>query len=527
MSPAWAARCIQVAVVVALTECCYRLVEQPIRGRLLLARPRSIRVAALGSIAVLVAAVSLAPATSTADAPRLMIDAPDRPAHFAPPNTSSPDTVSSTGEPSTTAPSPSISIVVIGSEPSVVDAIDEVATHEPSTHQVLEVVDDVTPGCPLVRPDGDGTTIPACTSASPSFGAGSTPADDVVVVAIGAAEHDAFSSRLAAGSRTTAEQAQLTQDLRLRAVASFERLGHTAPTVIVVDAIETDDFLSVALTEAAISMPSLHRVLLSDVHDYFAAHIVAGRFSPSIAATAPQRVMVIGDSTSYGVALSLSKQHGDGFDVMWVGKRNCPLVAADRIRWLAGYEFSMADCPQPDPDWIDAARQFTPDVILAVYSMPEEVPQRYAGDDAWHDPGDSAYVSAHDSGIVGVMQVAASVGAVVLVADSPGNATGGAQWAEPAGIDAFNQQVHRWDAQWAPLEVVPYGSMIESAEALAGHSLRPDGLHLDDAVFDSVVGAPLADLLTTRVAALRLALADSGCRLPSGSGFVLDLPNCH
>ena len=69
--------------------------------------------------------------------------------------------------------------------------------------------------------------------------------------------------------------------------------------------------------------------------------------------------------------------------------------------------------------------------------------------------------------------------------------------------------------------------MIESAEARTGHSLGSDGLHLDDAVLDSVVGAPLADLLTTRVAELQSELAESGCRLLSGSGFVLDLPNCH
>ncbi len=524
---AWAARCIQLVAVVALTECCYRLVETPIRGRLLLAKPRSMRVAALGSIAVLVGAVTLAPAPSAADAPRMMVDAPDQPTHFASPNASSVVTVAPQGATSTTTPPPTISVEVIGSEPSVVDAIDMVAADQPGANESVRVFDDVRSGCPLVRPVDDGTIVPACASLSPTFGAGSTPTRDVVIVAIGAAEHDAFSNRLAATSPPTAEQLQLTQDLRLQAVAAFERLAGTSPTVIVVDAIETDDILSAALTEAVISTPSLHRVFLSDVHDYFTTHPVGATSSASSSATAPLRVMVIGDSTSYGVALSLSRQPGERFDVMWVGKRNCPLVAVDRIRWLAGYEFSTADCPQPDPDWTDATRQFRPDVILAVDSMPEEVAQRYKGDDAWHTPGDLAYVSAHDSGIVGVMEVAASVGAVVFVADSPGFATRETRWAEPASVDAFNQQVDRWDAQWAPLEVIPYGSMIESAEALAGHNLRPDGLHLDDAVLDSVVGTPLAGLLTTRVAALRSELAQSGCRLPSGDGFVLDLPTCH
>ena len=70
-----------------------------------------------------------------------------------------------------------------------------------------------------------------------------------------------------------------------------------------------------------------------------------------------------------------------------------------------------------------------------VDSMPEEVAQRYKGDAAWHSPGDLAYVSAHDAGIVGVMEVAASDGAVVFVADSPDFATGDTRWAEPASVD--------------------------------------------------------------------------------------------
>jgi len=115
----------------------------------------------------------------------------------------------------------------------------------------------------------------------------------------------------------------------------------------------------------------------------------------------------------------------------------------------------------------------------------------------------------------------------VLMTDSPGPAAGGPQWAEPLSIAAFNQQVQRWDAQWAPLEAVPYGTLIDSAEKLAGHNLGPDGLHLDDSVLDAVVGNPLAQTLATRVPALQATLTASKCRVPGPYGFVLDLANCH
>ena len=80
--------------------------------------------------------------------------------------------------------------------------------------------------------------------------------------------------------------------------------------------------------------------------------------------TAVPRALVIGDSTSYGVAKGLADSTIAPFEVEWAGRRNCPIARMEAIRWLTGDQFSMADCPSVAALWPREIADFRPDVIV-------------------------------------------------------------------------------------------------------------------------------------------------------------------
>src|SRR5205814_2005091 len=94
------------------------------------------------------------------------------------------------------------------------------------------------------------------------------------------------------------------------------------------------DVLDSIIDEAVLSTPSLKHIELADLQ---AATIGTGPSpggdTPAADMPAPDspmpdspiKVMVIGDSTSYGIAQGLAGATAARFDVLWAGKRNCPL----------------------------------------------------------------------------------------------------------------------------------------------------------------------------------------------------------
>jgi hypothetical protein len=397
------------------------------------------------------------------------------------------------------------------------------------------VTDSSSAGCPVITatPDavGDGACLPDTSDGRQI---------DVLVIGITTADHVAINNVLGTtAGKVEKEVYAIAQNLTVRAVDEFERLGRRAGRVIIVDDTPSDpnlpDFLDQIISEARLSTPSMRQTTIDKLgaSDLGASLVVGapagGQDSPpNVPPTMPLKVMVTGDSTSFGLAQGLAGSTVASFDVVWAGKRNCPLARMESIRWMSGDEFSMADCPSISSVWPEEIGSFRPDVILVVEGLPEESAQRYAGDPSWHEVGDPQFVAVHDADFLGLLDLAASVGAVVVLADQPHDASDASMtWASDARIDAWNTQLETWDQQWSTVAMLPYGSAVELAEASAGHTLRPDGLHLDSVSVASIIGEVLAPSFAAQVIDLRASLIATGCLISSVPTARLDLSHCR
>ena len=128
---------------------------------------------------------------------------------------------------------------------------------------------------------------------------------------------------------------------------------------------------------------------------------------------------MIGDSTSYVVALALDSVASADLEVVWAGQSNCGLSPAYEVRWWGSIIVRSDECPSVDRTWPEVVESFDPDVILAIASLPELAEQRYVPDDDWHRPGSGPYRIHHELGGDGLAALAAEAGAVVLLADAP------------------------------------------------------------------------------------------------------------
>jgi hypothetical protein len=345
----------------------------------------------------------------------------------------------------------------------------------------------------------------------------------VQIIALGEADHAAFTGRLAASEVfTAAQQYAIAQHLGHLVVNALEAFAATSGRVVVIDtAPATGDPLDAAIDEASVSTTNLSRHDVDAIDPAFVSALVA----PPPSSSAALRVLVIGDSTSYGVATGLAGS-AEHLAVLWAGKRNCALIPLDAST-LIDQQTPADGCPTVRDGWPAVIASFRPDVIVAVASLPEEADQRYAGDPQWYAPGGDRYVAEHDAGMRDLVALAASTGAVIEVATAPANAsTGHGGWTTAAGIDAWNAQVQSWDVQSPVVETIGYAALIEAAEAAAGHSLRPDGAHLDDASVTAIVGGSFAPLLVQQATAARARLAATGCLVLDPSGNHLDPPAC-
>jgi len=574
----WQARLIQLLVIAALTEASYRLIEGPVRQRTVLTNVRRARAVALACVAAVVASALVLPSSlsATAGSHPSMVDAPDEVVHLpvAPAAPAAPDAPASPGagngpahlandpvpradstttsavatagvgaatmalsSPSSSTPAgvpqpapEHLDVVVIGASPDVASRVQSFAAGGTD----IDVDDLTVVGCGVVAVTGDEVGDGSCVPAPNDRGV-----SDVFVVGIGAADHQAIADAVAVvPGGAGLDIFDVVQHIQQSAVAEFERLGRRAARVVLVDSVPSSasdsgaapDVLDTIIGEAVLSTPSLRYVELADLLPAMISEPAEAALGdvavPDGAADDPLKVMVIGDSTSYGIAQGLAASTSARFDVLWAGKRNCPLARMETIRWLTGDEFSMADCPSVESVWPAQIESFRPDAVLVVDGLPEQSLQRYAADPDWHEAGDAQFVAVHDADFRALLDLVADVGSVVVLAGQPHNADGAVAWAPSARIDAWNAQLAAWDTAWAPVATWPYGQAVESAEAAAGHSLRPDGLHLDEGSIATIVGNVLAPALRGQVTNMRTELVASGCLAVTTGRYNLDLTQC-
>jgi hypothetical protein len=355
-----------------------------------------------------------------------------------------------------------------------------------------DVVDLAIAGCSFLHVDGATSAAgssrrdcrgPAETLAAYVRGGGAV---DAVVLTFGTSDHVAVAERLAAGMVAGIPGVARERDsveVDLDVIGSLSDLGGGASISVVDHARTEPDPLTRMLLEVSTTYPKVAMVAPTDL-----AGVLAQETLPTAndQLRALVRIMVVGDSTSFGVAEQLDDLAADRYEVLWAGRRNCPFVAATHVRWWEGAEFDMSDCLDAQEAWPQVAADFQPDIVLVVASLPELSDQQYGGDDQWHAIGDPEFEQQHTTALQRLANMVEPRGGLVLVSDAPTS-----DWTDTDRVEAFNAQLPVWLEQLPRAAVLHYGEYVEAAETHAGHSLRPDNVHLTAEALHSIVADSL------------------------------------
>lgn len=521
----WQWRCLQVFITAALTEFSYRLVERPVRSRRVLDSASTLRIAALATVAgVVVAAIALPSLAPTSTAASILA-APDQPVLLSPstpaetvptvvvqPATDSTNDVGT--PPPTTVPRPPVSVVVFGG-----DVETEIKSHFGQRIDVTAVPTRcLLPLTPSVEARTDQPVYRDECSERPDR-------SDIAVIVVSQRDHDRFQA-LDALQASIDDEHVGTMRYQRNSVAQMKRFAGLASFILIVDDGSRSDFLGSRIEEVVLSQPNVVRIGTPDLTSSLEVAVARVLEPDAMPTGAEPKLMVIGDSTSYLVAVSLSRAADAPFEVLWAGANNCPIVPVDMIKYPLGDAFSVAECPTTDGQWAQSITAFRPDVLLIVSSVPEEIPQRYPGEQTWHSAGDERYKEVHRAGFDRIMEMVAKTGTLVMIADAPPS-DGSTEWASEDRIQAWNDQIFEWDQQWAAVSTIDYSALIVEAERNAGHTIRPDGVHVDPPLIQTVIGEPLAAQLLARIPLAQQAAQDSGCRVRDVGGYELVLDRCR
>jgi hypothetical protein len=220
---------------------------------------------------------------------------------------------------------------------------------------------------------------------------------------------------------------------------------------------------------------------------------VADRIRESVTGRSSEQrntsIVVIGDSSSFGLAQALHDVAGSEFDVVWAGGRNCPLVDVERIQWWPDMEFEMDKCPTYDAVWKRLLEEQRPSLVLHIASVPEQSGQQYAGDPTWYIVDDQEFIDRHDAVMTELMGTIDDVGATLVMFDSPYVRVGsfrGAAFAQDERVDAWNALMNRWAERWPQIRRLDWSGILEVAEPTPG-ALRVDGVHLEQVDLNRIV----------------------------------------
>ena len=456
-----------------------RVIENPIRLRQVLKGGRQASWAFVVSLIVTMIAVA---GISTANSSALAgVNAPDDFVQFTLPPTAS------VIEPQR-AP---LKILVLGSEPLIESDIRQAIGDEIP----IEIVNGVQEGCPVRPLEIASGECESLTAMAQRLLAESKP--DLVVLSVGSAERTLITS-LVAALPLLSGGVEPSNDTRIFSMSEqvvtdiIQPLGVTP--VIVVD-YGSIDVLSSQIADAdmrlsnlvSLNQPSAEilrdALLLIDIE-------MQGQDDRT-------RVMVIGDSTSFGVATAINSSVGERYSVLWAGGRNCPLVEVARIRWWKDVEFDMANCPTLNGDWKTALDSFSPSIVVAIASMPEQTEQMYLDDPEWYTVSDPKFLAVHDVAMTQMIGEFDSRGITLMLMNSPeihGEAFGAAQFAQPERVAAWNTVMQSWVVRWPQIHLVDWAAMVKASEVIPG-DLRGDGVHMQQGDLDKIIGRDFVPLL--------------------------------
>lgn len=469
----WALHGLRLAITVAVAWISSVFIEQPIRRRRIAHSGRASRIALAGAILLGAGAIVLVPRTPASVLAGL--DAPEGFVNFA----DGSDTL------------PALRVLVTGSDPEAVDRIRGALEGE----FTVDVIDETDPRCPLGRMSG---------CADPSIRLAEVLREsrpDLIVSVVGFLDRDAVQASLSAAAIDApaddgADDAALF-DATSAYVDAVAAGAPTTPTVFI-DAGPAD-VMTAYLEDAALRLTNIS--VLTVPTDADILREVRTIRSMAAGDDDRRRVMVIGDSTSYGISVAIDRLEGDRINVLWAGGQNCPLVEVTAVKWWEGVEFDLERCPTLRAEWRTALDSFVPDVVLIAVSVPEQADQRYVDDPEWHAPGTEVYERVHDEFIASFMDEITRRGIDVVILDSPmihGGALGGAPFSSSERVALWNAVITRWVEQWPGVVVVPWSAALTAFEPTPG-SMREDGVHLRQEDLDVLVGRALLPVLAERL----------------------------
>ena len=410
------------------------------------------------------------------------VNAPDEMIQFAPPSTSVSD------ETPTRDP---LRVLVLGSESVVADDVKQAIGESIP----IVIVSGIQPGC-AIRPSAE--KIEGCESfmsVAQRLILQSKP--DVAVLSVGAAELKLLAELEYNVLVSTGNNVE--KDVTLQFQLSIEIVNDILQPLVAIPVIIVDygekDVLSNDLDDADLRLANavtLHRPTAEVL-----AHQLILIDNKLQGADRRTHVMVIGDSTSFGISAAINEVAGDQYSVLWAGGRNCPLVEAEKVRWWEGAEFDMTNCPTMRPEWSEALESFAPSILVMSYSVPEQAEQKYVGDENWYTVADPEFIVRHDAAMQELMTACDERGITVLMLNSPeinGGSLGGAPFAQIKRVVAWNELMQNWLVKWPQITAVDWASIVTAAESEAG-PLRGDGVHMLQSDLDKVVEADIVPLL--------------------------------
>lgn len=528
----WLLGVVRIAVTVAVTSLSYLILEQPVRTRRLLATPRKAGTGYFVSVAVGVTLiVTLSPTSVVVGAG---VDAPSEIVDFGAVDPENQTTTTLAPRPVVAvvaSPGPSVETLVADIESRGLDAV----TVAPPSGCPLGATIGEVDGCPdgasliaealgidpvlvvlvvaaterdlvgdrvensLVGPTTT-TTVPVAGDSSEPTGPDTTGPDTSGPDTTGPGTTGLESTN--DKRRTDAEVAEgerLARELVSSLSSSLSSSVSTSPSttpLLVIDEVG-GDFLAGGLVDADLRSESVWTLTTPT------STMVGEKVSELVGLLASVderiRVIVIGDSVSFGVAQAIDAEASDRYDVVWAGGRNCPLVDVDRVSWGGEMEFDMETCPTID-DWDRLWFEVDPDLVLAIASVPEQSDQRYEPDGEWFRVGDPEFVRVHDEGIARLVEITERQGARLVMFDSPrieGGAFQGAMFASDERVDAWNEALIGYAELHPIIEILDWASLVIEAETNAGGpgSLREDGVHMTPEVLATITRERLLALL--------------------------------
>ncbi len=463
----WTLDVARVAVSLGLGVASYAVVENPVRTRRLLKRTTTAGAALVTSMAAVAALVVLV------DAPRVVelagLDAPQEVVDFT----------ATDPTPTDLAPDGSAPIAVPTPRVTVVGSQLRAGVDLARSGVTAETSDASTPGCAF-RVDA----FRDCPTVADALETIDGESPDVIVVGVGLIERRVVRERVDASAPASSDERMTDTIVRSGEMVDEILAGFTGRPTIVVDYGAADAFRG-ALEDFDLRSDSV--VVLSGGDPASLGATVEEIFARTRADLT--HLLVIGDSSSFGVAQALHNVAADRFEVVWAGGRNCPLVEVERIQWWPDMDFDMSYCPTFEKVWSRKIAEFQPHLVIEIASVPEQAAQRYPGDPNWYVIGDDEYLTRHERVMESLMLALDDVGATLVLFDSPyvhGGALGGATFADDARVDAWNALMDSWVERWPGIRRLEWSSIVAAAEATPG-SLRADGVHMAQADLDRIV----------------------------------------